>query len=390
MKEFSTHSHIVAIKTSGRVYSYDAIKKLSISSKTWADPTSGEPFTKSDIITLQSDEASDFKKPSTFYHVKHAIKWRDPVKGSESVSDIALGRRELETIRQVNESIPDEKKPIQKVRYTDAASFTSSGETFTPTVERKIEQVTEKKGYVQLVTSMGTIDLELHCDLTPKTCENFLTHCTNGYYDGIIFHRCIKEFMVQGGDPSGTGMKGESIWGGKFEDEIVPGLRHDRIGILSMANSGKDTNGSQFFITFKSARHLDGKHTVFGKVIDNMETLKKIEQVQVDASHKPIKPVVILRTDVVSNPLEKSELENETRAKLEAKEKQELIDAEKNEKGHWFSNPSGFKDTKSNSIGKYLNSANPTKETKKRGIDFSNITQSKKPKTKKYGDFSKW
>lgn len=309
----------------------------------------------------------------------------------ETSKYIALGRSEIETLERVNLAMPTEKKKSEKLRYTDGVSYTSSGQIITKSEDRKIEQITEKKGYVQLITNVGTIDLEIHCDLTPKTCENFITHCENGYYNGVIFHRVIKEFMAQAGDPSGTGMKGESIWGKPFEDEIVPSLRHDRVGILSMANSGKDTNRSQFFITFKAARYLDGKHTVFGKVIDDHSTIKKIEQVPVDASNKPITPVVILRADVVKNPLKKSELEQEAIEKLEKKKQQEIKDMDKKEKGQWFSNPSGYQEAKTNGIGKYLNkSSSLTNVDKKRALDFSQIKSLNPKPKKKYGDFSKW
>ena len=103
----------------------------------------------------------------------------------------------------------------------------------------------KKKGYVRLVTNRGPLNLELHCDLVPKTCENFIKHCKNGYYNETIFHRLIRNFMVQGGDPSGKGDGGESIWGSPFKDEFVGTLSHSGRGILSMANKGSDTNGSQ-------------------------------------------------------------------------------------------------------------------------------------------------
>eukprot|EP00798_Chlamydomonas_sp_ICE-L_P002193 gene2193-33747_t len=111
----------------------------------------------------------------------------------------------------------------------------------------------------------GDITVKLFPDECPRTVENFTTHAKNGYYDGIIFHRVIKNFMLQTGDPLGDGTGGESIWGGEFEDEFNKGLRHDRPGILSMANAGAGTNGSQFFMTTVPAPWLDNKHTVFGR-----------------------------------------------------------------------------------------------------------------------------
>merc|ERR1712151_51649 len=116
---------------------------------------------------------------------------------------------------------------------------------------------------------------------------NFTTHASNGYYDGLIFHRVIKGFIIQSGDPIGDGTGGQSIWGNNFKDEIVETLRHDTAGTLSMANAGPNTNGSQFFITSVPCPWLDGKHTVFGRVVRGMDVVRKIESVKVDLNDKP-------------------------------------------------------------------------------------------------------
>ena len=143
-------------------------------------------------------------------------------------------------------------------------------------------------------TNMGTIEIELFADKTPKTVENFVGHANEGYYNGIIFHRVIANFMIQGGDPTGTGRGGESIWGEPFADEIVPSLKHSEPGILSMANAGPNTNGSQFFITLVATPWLDGKHTVFGKVIAGMEVVSAIGKVATSKpGDKPLKDVVM-------------------------------------------------------------------------------------------------
>ena len=111
----------------------------------------------------------------------------------------------------------------------------------------QIDKITKKKGYVSLVTNVGTLNLQLHCDLVPKATENFLLLCEQGYYNGIIFHRLIPNFMIQGGDPTGTGHGGHSAWNKPFKDEFKKSLRHDSIGVVSMANYGPDTNGSQLY-----------------------------------------------------------------------------------------------------------------------------------------------
>jgi len=142
-------------------------------------------------------------------------------------------------------------------------------------------------------TNMGTIEVELFADQTPKTVENFVGLAEKGYYNGIIFHRVIKDFMLQAGDPTGTGRGGASFWGGKFEDEFVSDLKHDTPGILSMANAGPNTNGSQFFITLVPTPWLDGKHTVFGKVINGMDVVYAIGEVKTAAGDKPVNEVVM-------------------------------------------------------------------------------------------------
>ena len=124
-------------------------------------------------------------------------------------------------------------------------------------------------------TSKGTIRVELFEAQTPKTCGNFESLCEKNFYDGLTFHRVIPDFMIQGGCPEGTGRGGP---GYKFEDEFDPALKHDGPGVLSMANAGPNTNGSQFFITHVACPHLDGKHSVFGKVLEGQDVVDSIQQ----------------------------------------------------------------------------------------------------------------
>jgi peptidyl-prolyl cis-trans isomerase SDCCAG10 len=119
---------------------------------------------------------------------------------------------------------------------------------------------------VLLKTSVGDIDIELWSKEAPKACRNFIQLCMEGYYNGTIFHRVVKEFIAQGGDPSGTGEGGESIWGQPFKDEFHSRLRFCRRGLVAMANAGRDDNGSQFFFTLGPTQELQNKHTIFGKV----------------------------------------------------------------------------------------------------------------------------
>ncbi|MEM7313198.1 MAG: peptidylprolyl isomerase [Planctomycetota bacterium] len=126
-----------------------------------------------------------------------------------------------------------------------------------------------------ITTNKGTIRLELHADKTPKTVANFEKLANDGFYNGLKFHRVIADFMIQGGCPNGTGTGGP---GYKFEDEFHPELRHNSAGILSMANAGPNTNGSQFFITHGPTPHLDDRHSVFGKVIEGQDVVDTIAQ----------------------------------------------------------------------------------------------------------------
>ena len=143
-----------------------------------------------------------------------------------------------------------------------------------------------------LETTQGNIEIELRPDLAPKTVENFTTHIKNGYYNDLIFHRIIKNFMIQGGDPTGTGRGGESIWGGKFKDEFNAKAMFNKAGVLAMANAGANTNGSQFFITTIATPWLNGKHTIFGYLKDDnsFKVLKKLENVRV--SYRGNRPTI--------------------------------------------------------------------------------------------------
>ena len=148
---------------------------------------------------------------------------------------------------------------------------------------------------VVLETNQGNIEIKLKVDVAPKACENFIKLAEKGYYNGLIFHRVIKGFMIQGGDPTGTGMGGESIWGKPFEDEVSPVAKFDGPGILAMANSGPSTNGSQFFITCAKTPWLNMRHTIFGEVVSGLEVVQKIENTPVNAEDRPIAEQKIVR-----------------------------------------------------------------------------------------------
>jgi peptidyl-prolyl cis-trans isomerase-like 1 len=151
---------------------------------------------------------------------------------------------------------------------------------------------------IVLETSMGSVTLELYTSHAPKTCENFTALVRRGYYNETIFHRIIPDFMVQGGDPTGSGRGGSSIWGDKFDDEISPALKHTGAGVLSMANSGPNTNGSQFFLTLAPTPWLDGKHTIFGRVKAGLGVVKRMGLVKTAAEDRPEQDVKIIKARV--------------------------------------------------------------------------------------------
>jgi peptidylprolyl isomerase len=156
----------------------------------------------------------------------------------------------------------------------------------------------EDKTTVILETTQGDIEIKLKSDIAPKACENFVKLVEKGYYDGLIFHRVIKGFMIQGGDPTGTGMGGKSVWGEPFEDEVTPVAKFDGPGIVAMANAGPNTNGSQFFITCAKTPWLNMRHTIFGEVVSGMETVQKIENTPVNVQDRPITEQKIIRAYV--------------------------------------------------------------------------------------------
>ena len=158
-------------------------------------------------------------------------------------------------------------------------------------------------GKVCLETSVGDIEIELWSRECPKACRNFVQLCMENYYNKTKFHRVVKDFIVQGGDPSGTGQGGDSIYGQPFKDEFHTRLRFVRRGLVAMANAGKDDNGSQFFFTMSPTQELQNKHTLFGKVVgDTIYNMIKLQEVEVDPDDRPMHPHKILRTKVLNNP----------------------------------------------------------------------------------------
>lgn len=162
----------------------------------------------------------------------------------------------------------------------------------------KVSKMDSENKIVCMETTQGTIEVKLFPKVAPKACENFLTLVNNHYYDGIIFHRVIKDFMVQTGDPTGTGRGGHSCWNKPFQDEVTAEVAFDKPGILAMANAGPNTNGSQFFITTKKTSWLNMHHTIFGEVVKGFDVVQKIEGVKTGFGDKPIDEQKIIKAYV--------------------------------------------------------------------------------------------
>ena len=162
--------------------------------------------------------------------------------------------------------------------------------------EKKVEK--PKPLTAVFETNMGTFEVALATEDAPGTSNNFIKLARAGFYNGLVFHRVIDGFMIQGGDPMGNGRGGP---GYQIKDEFSPKLKHDGEGVLSMANSGPNTGGSQFFITLKATPWLDGKHAVFGKVTKGMEVVRKIGKVKIDGNDKPVQDVIIKTISIVEN-----------------------------------------------------------------------------------------
>nr|XP_009912822.1 PREDICTED: peptidyl-prolyl cis-trans isomerase-like 2 isoform X4 [Haliaeetus albicilla] len=297
-----------------------------------------------------------------------------------------------------------EKKKVDKLNAAHystgavSASFTSTAMVPETTHEAAaIEEdvvrykYVKKKGYVRLHTNKGDLNLELHCDMfvfqTPRTCENFIKLCKKNYYDGTIFHRSIRNFVIQGGDPTGTGTGGESYWGKPFKDEFKPNLSHTGRGVLSMANSGPNTNKSQFFITFRSCAYLDKKHTVFGRVVGGFETLTAMENVESDPkTDRPKEEIRIQTTTVFVDPYEEADAQVAAeREKVQLEEEAAKTKAEAVPPKKEVQTPKTYRQ----GIGKYINMAATKRSVEDDGPSTSTAAKKEKKSTG-FGDFSSW
>ncbi|XP_050702213.1 RING-type E3 ubiquitin-protein ligase PPIL2-like [Eriocheir sinensis] len=382
-KPFTNTSHVAANKISGNVYSYEAVDQLNIKVNNWRDLLTDTPFTRADLVIIQcTDDLSKFNI-SQFHHVKHGLKIED----EETVRARTDASMRLKHVSQDTQQILEEfnrtykeaeKKEEEGERVADkfnaahysqgkvSASFTSTSvDVETTQVAAVLEddvvryRRVKKKGYVSLKTNLGTLNLEVYCDTVQKAAENFIRLSDRGYYDGTKFHRSIRHFMIQGGDPEGTGNGGESIWGKPFKDEFRSNLSHKGRGVLSMANSGPDTNKSQFFITYRSCPHLDTKHTIFGRVVGGLATLSAMEAIETDNKDCPIEDIRIEEAVVFVDPFKEADKQLEEERRLEAlkrKAEEEELKSQKRPKTKGDGKPKVFR----SGVGKFLDLSTST------------------------------
>ncbi|KAI1762529.1 hypothetical protein GGR53DRAFT_417550 [Hypoxylon sp. FL1150] len=355
-KVLTDNTHIVAIRhgTYANVFAWETVERMNIKAKMWRDLLDDAEFGRSDIITLQDPQNAASRDLSRFQHLKDGgdallTKEQEEERKQGNVNISALGRvgdkvlrakeavekarRERGASGDINRTskaltkagggavarpsmIQDKKQAYNAAAYTTgmaAASFTSTG--LTPETSGERATLTDEeymlkpkrvkiKGYARVETNLGDLNIELQTEYAPRAVWNFTRLAQKGYYKGVSFHRNIKNFMIQGGDPSGTGRGGTSIWGKNFQDEFDGPLTHDARGMLSMANKGKNTNSSQFFITYRPVKHLDRKHTIFGKVVGGMDVLGKMEAVDTDGSDRPLNKIFIKDVVVYLDPFD--------------------------------------------------------------------------------------
>ncbi|KAL5343199.1 hypothetical protein BJX70DRAFT_385703 [Aspergillus crustosus] len=466
-KVLTDNTHIVALRNTGNVFAWDTVERLNIKGKMWRDLVTDEEFSRKDIITLQDPQNIESRNLSSFNYIKEGEsglsdeQLREREDPSQNVNANALGssakilkaREAVAKARQeraqrngtggvaaaLAKGDTPAKSSLQKTasfqagkpvpynaaKYTTglaAASFTSTG--MTPHTSAELATLSDEeymlkrgrikqKGYARISTTAGDINLELQTEYAPKAVWNFIKLAKKGYYKDITFHRNIKGFMIQGGDPTGTGRGGESIWGKYFNDEFDGPLKHDSRGTLSMANKGKNTNSSQFFIAYRALPHLNLKHTIFGHVIDDptpsAPTLNKLETHPVNATtNKPTPDIrindVIIFVDPFEEFLKQKQLEQsagkgaDNAAEDEKQSSRRADDDQVTWTGKRVRGPGATKEESNAGVGKYLKAAlsERTAQDEDEIVEFVDDEPAPEPARKKFkggggfGDFSSW
>ncbi|CAJ1406703.1 unnamed protein product [Effrenium voratum] len=451
-KVLGNNTAVCANLSSGHVYCMEAVLELNKKNKNWKDLMTSQPFKWTDIVLLQDPDQLDGREVSKFHFMvmgqqdevvreitnpesKVNDNKEDKLRPNAAVERIFAEKERLaeKKVQEAAEkaaadpeaaaaeeakakAAAEAKQKLQEAqerrkfneRYTSnevGASFTSTAVPVKSnnqlrklTEEEELQDIYDQvrkkkqKGYVRMVTTVGCLNLEIHCNIAPRTSDNFLRLCEKSYYNNTIFHRLIHNFMLQGGDPTGTGRGGESAFeGGKqFKDEFDSRLVHQGPGVVSMANNGKNTNRSQFFVSLKSCEHLNNKHSVFGKVVGGLNLLEVLNKWEVDAKDKPVKEIKLLRTEVFKNPFQ------EVIDEMNTPKVEKVVDPA----ATWFSNRrdpmQDHKNRNSSQVGKYLDDlpALPGEKRKSEDmpneeVEYANVTQKSK-RIRTDFDFSSW
>lgn len=450
-KVFTDNTHIVAIRhgSEANVFAWDTVERLNVKAKMWKDLVDDRDFGRSDIITLQDPQNIESRDLSKFKFLKDGEttlteeQEQEMKKGSVNID--ALGRvgdkvlrakeavekarREREAGGDINRAKvvskttgvgsvrpvmhQEKKSAYNAAQYTTgkaAASFTSTGLTPETSGERALLSDEEYmlrpkrvkiKGYARIETTLGNLNVELQTETAPRAVWNFCQLAKKGYYNGVAFHRNIRNFMIQGGDPTGTGKGGTSIWGKNFQDEFDGPLTHDSRGVMSMANKGKNTNSSQFFILYKPAKHLDRKHTIFARVVGGLDVLAKMESSPVGAGDRPVDDIIMENVVVFVDPFEEFQKQRRERDDAE-KAKQEIIKqgGTEDDKTTWTGkrvrgDGTVVQTDSTGGVGKYLKAATNSSETASASKKWQQDDDLEEPVKKKvksggFGNFDGW
>lgn len=438
-KILTDNTHIIAVKhgNEANVFAWETVQKLNIEAKLWSDLVDDREFVRSDIITLQDPRSLESRDLSKFKFLKdpgtlqvQGIKDSNDIGSEDSLGEKVVKAKEaLERTRKeraskknpnqvisstgtsettsIRESQIQERKLARNAaQYTTgkaAASFTSTGLTPETSGERALltdeeymlrPKRVKNKGYARIETNHGAIKIELQTETAPKAVWNFVHLAKKGYYNGVKFHRNIRNFMIQGGDPTGTGKGGTSIWGKNFTDEFDGPLVHDSRGIVSMANKGKNTNSSQFFITYKPARHLDRKHTIFGRVVGDLDILNKLENIPSDEANRPLHDIIMTDVNIFIDPFDEFQRQKKEKEEIEnQKEEIKRLGGTEDDRTTWTGkrirdDNSIARPEKSACVGKYFNSV-PSPKYPSEGFVEVEPTK-KKIKCGGFGNFENW
>ncbi|KAF9015487.1 cyclophilin-like domain-containing protein [Cyathus striatus] len=399
-KPFNEHSHIVAVATTGNVYLAESIKG-------GRDLVADIPFKKQDVITLQNPHglpsASVPALPVTSKQTATSDKTVIAKPQSPAITSLKSKADVPWNISPYSSGLPGASLTSTSVDPQSASSklLWDEEELMFEEISKplkgkgKEKDIGKRRAYVRVITSLGgSLNLELFCEKAPKTCYNFLMLARTGKYDNCLFHRLVPGFMVQTGDPSGTGSGGESYWGTPFRDEhdMKNAAKHDDRGAVAMANKGANTNGSQFYVTFKATPHLDNKHTVFGKLVGGEDVLDALENIPVKSgTERPAKAVRITQVVIYQDPFEeyKMRLAKKLARRAETESGQATSIPEKKDEINWFGEKVGSGNTSLGSnagtggVGKYLNLKRPVQSA------MTGASETKKRKTG-FGDFEGW